>query len=303
MAVLEMKNMDAGTSKSWLDYLSLLLAAFIGAIAAGGIQFWIEYWKNKKSERANQIQIHSTLLGCKHAFLQYLHSYFLLNIAARSSIVHARLIAYKLIDFTIATEYLEEGREEEAYQYVNQELKSKFDGSIDQKEALRSKEGSENLQIQIGNVKERFWKIIGQIKTSFEDTKIENFIKEIKNAEEAIGTFDKDIGKPFNEIDTETNIKIGDVCKDKINKLRYSKNPNKNRDSLIEEQITELNKRKDSMNSESLAKIDILESKIDNLLNYLENILANPKCCRDCNLFCSDKICPLKPSSQEATKE
>jgi hypothetical protein len=193
-----------------------------GAIAAGFLQFAIAYWNNKNLKKSNQIQVHCNLLGCKHALIQYFHSYFLLDIAARSSQPYAKILAVALIDFTPAKKDLESGNEIEANKYVNEEFSSQYHNSPDLKEALRSKESSENLQLKIGDIKERFWICIGQIKTSFEDTRIENFITEIKRAEKALGKFDKDVSITFNNIEHEIKEGLNLILIDKEIEDKYA---------------------------------------------------------------------------------
>ena len=184
-----------------------------------------------------------------------------------------------------------------ANQYVNDELESRSYNSDDRKEGLRSREKAENLQLKIGDIEERFWRIIGQIKTLFNDDKIENFVEKIQKAEEELEVFDKDNAKNFNDIDHEIDTEIRAICIDKDDKNKYAENPNINRNLFVDEKIGDLKVKRKSASLEVDTKIEILESKIDDLLNYLENILKNPQYCKDCELFCSSKICPLKPPS------
>ena len=89
--------------------LGALLGGLIGAVFAGFISILRDLCENKRKRHNNQIQAHSNLLGCKHVLLQYLKSYFLADIAARSSPTYATLTAIKLIDFKKAKHFLECG--------------------------------------------------------------------------------------------------------------------------------------------------------------------------------------------------
>jgi hypothetical protein len=79
--------------------IGIIVAAIFGALLAGGVEICIDRKKDKRKKRDDQIQAHSNLLGCKHALLQYLKSYFLADVAARSSPLYARLVAIRCIDF------------------------------------------------------------------------------------------------------------------------------------------------------------------------------------------------------------
>lgn len=275
------------------------MAALIGAIASGSIQFIIEEEKYRKLVKANQIQAHNNLFGCKNALLQYFHSYFLSNIDARSSLPYAKLYAIGLINFAPAKNCLENGKKDDAHKYINTEFESKYHNSPDLKEALRLRESSEKLVLRIGEAKERFWGIIGQIKILFEDTRIEDLIKDIEKAEETLEALDKDISEIFLEIDQEIKSNLNSICIDKTDKDRYAKDPNENRRDLVDKMIGRLEEEKASAIKNAKEKIDILDSKIDDLLAHLEDVLNNPQYYRKCQLFCSNKICPLKPSSEK----
>jgi hypothetical protein len=261
------------------------------------IQIWIEYWKNKNLERSNKIQIHSNLLGCEHSLLQYFHSYFLSDIYARSSQPYAKILAVAFIDFKIAKGFLEQREEEQAKQYVNREFTSRYEKSADLGEALRAKERSENLQLQIGNAQERFWICIGQIKASFKDIRIKDFIEEIEKAEKAIKATENDITQQFMSIEDEIKEGLSSMCLDRSNRSRFADDPNDNRDNFLYVMGGKIEKKRDLAQKNARDEIDQLESKIDDLLNYVDKIINDSSYCRDCKLFCSDKTCPLEPQS------
>ncbi|VVB62850.1 Uncharacterised protein [uncultured archaeon] len=263
----------------------------------------IEIWKHIQLKKAHKIEIHSNLLGSKQALLQYLHSFYLADIEARSSLTYAKLTAFKCVNFTRARDLLKRN-EEEASKYVNQNFTLQYEGSPDFREALRSRERSEDIALRIGDLRERFYTIIGQVKSSFEDQKIENFVTDIKKAEEILGAFDKDISKALDELDHEIGIEFNSVCIDKSDKkkYKYSDYPNIKRDLLFVEKLNKLKTMKKLLNSDAEAKIDILDSKITDLYEHLEKKFVNNWSNRECKIFCSSNICPLKPLSQEGAK-
>lgn len=291
----------AESSKSILEnpLITALIGAFAGAIAAGSIQFIIEEKRFRRQEKAIKIQAHSNLFGCRYRLLQYFHSFFLLNIAARSSQIYAKIIAAGLINFAPAKNLLDKGKVEGAKKYVNKQFISKYEGSPDLSESLMSKEASKKLQLQLGDVEERFWTFIGQIRTSFNDTIIDEFVKEIETAEELIAKFDEEIAIIFAEIEKDVEDDLNSICFDKSNGSKYADYPNKNRDNFVAEKKKKLEEKRDSTIKDAKKKIGILDTKIEDLLKHLENILNDPQYSRDCKLFCSDKRCPLKPPSDK----
>ena len=291
-------------TQSWYaGTIGIIGGAIFGALLTGVSGIIRDSENAKRKKRDDQIQAHSNLLGCKFSFMQYLHSYFLSNISARSSQPYAKITAVALIDFIPAKERLERNEPEDAHQYINEKFASKYENSVDLEEALRYKERSEKLQLQIGDIKERFWISVGHIKTSFDDTKIQVFIEEILKAEKTLKASENNITNTFRKLEGEFQTGLNQICIDKDIKIKYASNPNGNRDEFVDEMAKELNNKRDITTKDAEEKIKIFESKIDDLLNYLENILKNPHECRNCNLFCSSKICPLKPSSQEEARD
>jgi hypothetical protein len=255
--------------------IGVIVAAILGALLAGGVGIYRDIENDKRKKRDDKIQAHCNLLGCKHAFLQYLHSYFLANVAARSSQPYAKLVAIMHIDFVEVKKILESGKKEDAEKYVNILFSSEYLESIDLKESLRSKERSENLQLQIGDVKERFWKFIGQVKIAFEDNRIKDFIKEIEKAEATLGSFYSDVSKDFKKIEDDINTGIGKIIMDQNDMNRYANDPNKNRDDFFDKMVKTLEGMKDSTALDAKVKIENLESKIDDLLTLTLHVVGN----------------------------
>jgi hypothetical protein len=292
-------TMAENLKQPWYSTLTGVLGGIVASLTTlAGV--WITQ-KNEaqKKKRTDQLEAHSNLQGCAQTLLQSLRSYFLSNIAARGSQSHAKLTAFALIDLTPAKQYLKDEDTEAARKYINKEFKSELDESVDLKESLRLRARSESLELKIGDVKERFWKYIDQIKTSFNDTRINDFIHEMEKAEAQLAELDDDICNKFSEIENKIHAGFSEVCFDKIAGKKYAANsPNENRNALIDKMTHEIEKMRRIMGDDARVKISILDSKINDLLNYTNNILDNPTACRDCNLFCSSKTCPLKPPSQ-----
>ena len=218
----------------------------------------------------------------------------MLNIAARSSQIYAKISAVGLIDFIQARDYLLISDNEAAEKYVNEKFNSKYEESPDLRESLRSKEASEKLQLQLGDIEERFWTILAQIKTSFNDIETDDFVKEIEIAEESIGKLDKEITEIFAEIEKKVEEDLKSICLDKTNKYKYADNPNKNRNEFVDEKMKNLEEMRDSTIQDAKGSIRILDTKIENLHKHLEHIIKAQQYSKDCKLFCSDKICPFK---------
>jgi hypothetical protein len=257
-----------GPSKIWWNDPSVValigvLGIVFGAIAAGLFQFLTERRRIRESEKNNRILAHSNLLGCKHATLQYYESYLVSIINAENSPLHSTHIATKAIDFSVVEKCLmeKEPLTETANQYASQKLALMLEKSIDLKEGLRYRQRADDLALQLANTDERFWRIIGQVKTLFPDINATNLIREIGEAESDLDNSRKIINSSFNKINRAERIEL---------KLITS---NEKRDSWFHEKEQKLKLQVDSSLSDVRAKIDNLDSKIDNLLDYLEDYL------------------------------
>ena len=229
--------------------------------------------KNIKLDKSNKIQIHSNLLGCKYAYIQYMHSFFNLHITARTSHLHAQLMAIQNTDFRQAKSRLEKGKHEDANIYLNKEFLSNFNNLHDLEEAIRSRERSGDILLRIGDIKERFWIIIGQVKTVFEDKEVLKFIDKIMEAEWALGKLSEDILKPFEELEKDIGEKMNSI---NIDGNKYSEYPNEKRNSFVKDESKKLVDMNESALKDANAKIFVLNSEIDNLQNYLITSLEKP---------------------------
>lgn len=238
--------------------MSPLLGVIIGALLAGSIQFIIEGYKSRQSDKKSKMRVYSDLKGYKRSLLQYMHSYFLALIDSRGGLVYAGAI--KSIDFDEIEALLVAGKREEATRLAQESLDSAFNESPDKKESLRIRRNEEKLQLQVGESGEKFSKIITQIAVLFSDAKIDGLIKQIETAEEDLDKLDKSIAKLFTDIT------------DEIEKGPKSLSSNKKRDAWYEEKKEKL---KEAMKSDFDTKIKNLDLKTDDLLNHLNNCIKN----------------------------
>jgi hypothetical protein len=260
-----------GPPREWWDnplaiaFISLS-AILLGAIATGMFQIHIEKIRIRESDKKNRILAHSNLLGCKHALLQYYESYIISMINSQNSLLHSTHIAIKGIDFSIVEKYFKETKPltEAANQYASQALASKLENSNDLKEGLRYRQRADELALQLANTDERFWRIIGQVKALFPSINATNLIGEIREAEIDLDNSGKIINDNFNRI-----------RRDEIIELKLITSIEK-RDSWFHEKEQNRESQLDSSLDDVRCKIDNFDSKVNALLDYLENELKNP---------------------------
>lgn len=268
------------TQSSLNPTLITALIAFFGGAIVACIGAYVAYRTNKKMIDANfeitekniklekfneKRQAHCNLFGCKHTILQYYESYLVSIINAENSILNSKLIAIGKIDFEPVKVLLENNNVEAANQYTNRKLEANLRNSFDLEEGLRIRKSIADLALQLGKADERFWRIIGKIKTLFPDTKVMDLVKEVKEAEMDL----ENSGKIINDTFQKTNIEITEGC--------HSISSNEKRITFFNEK----KKKKDSEVNSSLItarnKRDNLEFKIDDLLNHLEDCLKSEK--------------------------
>jgi len=271
-------------NSSWY-YFSLLLAAILGAFATGLFKFYIEWWKDKQLKKARQIQVHSNLLGCKQAILQYYNTYLGAIISSEDLILNGYIFAMARIDYTEYNRLFELRKKDDANQYTNRELRDSLRESYDLREGLSLRNRIPELELLIGKTSERLWVIIGRVKTLFPNSKVTNQIKKIEDAMGGLEGSNNFIGKLFIEIF------------DKMKKKPLTSN--ENRGSWYVEFDGTRKEKVSQARSEVETKTNNVKFEIDKLLHILEDEINNPKFNRECILFCSSYICPLKPSSLE----
>lgn len=265
--------------------LGYLGAAILGALIANGIQIYRDKKSDEKQNKENKIQAISGLRGVKHTMLQSKASYYSTFSASESIHRAAHVLAVHSIDYdSIRAQRTLFGTHifENAQQYVNSIIDEDLRNSLELKEYLRLKQRSEELQLEIAKNDERFWRIIGRIRILFPNDKVEDFIENIKNADQELGKFEEEIIEGIDPIRTEISIRPGLITS------------NAERNAWTRDIRIELDEWSSSQRTTLKTRIDSFDSKIDSFLTYLEDEFNNPHC-RDCRLFCSNKMCPLNP--------
>ena len=223
----------------------VILAAVLGALVAGSIQFIIEWRRNNETKRNNQIQARSDLFGSKEAMKMYYSAYTAFRLNSEFDFARAKQVGYKTLDMNKMDELLKDNNQHGVYQYISSQLGASMD-KID-KQAID--EAEIKLAIQIGEANARFWQIIGQVEILFPDTKINELITEIKKAELEINGIAPKIFVAFHNIDME-------IFKDGIDLLSV---------------------KRISLYVDNSAKIMNFDSKVNDLVNYLETCLKQKK--------------------------
>jgi len=221
--------------------LSVILAAVLGALVAGSIQFIIEWRRNNDTKRNNQIQARSDLFGSQQAMNMYYSAYTTFMLNSQFDFTRAKQVAYKTLDINKIGELLKDNTQHGLYQYINSQLGATMD-KID-KHGVNTEEIK--IAIQLGEAKARFWQIIGQIEILFPDKKVNELITEIKKAELEVNGIPQTIFFDLYNIDLEMFINGTDP----------------------------LSEKRMSLHINNSAKIMNLDSKVNDLVNYLETCL------------------------------
>lgn len=279
MAVLE-EGLIMDQNLTGIAILAGPLSAGIGALAVyyaskrtQDAQLRIEEIKIKKSIRNSKIQAYCDLIGCSHSMLQYYNSYLFSVIAVEILILHARIIAIKGIDLTPVKEFLLHGKlkRESAEHYFNEKYGAAIAQSIDLKEGLRARERTLDLEIQLGETTERFWRSIGQVKALFPDAEVSKLVEEINAAEKDLELVEG-IQNAFNKISVEIN-EYSSIISANISTEPSNKDFNKIRDDWANKMELGLGEIHDLKTSIVNTKVRTLDSKAKNLQNYLEKLV------------------------------
>lgn len=266
--------------------LGYIGAAILGALATNAFQIYRDHEKNKRHNKDDKIRFTTELRGIKHTMLQSNASYYSAFFASEGLHSAAHILAIRTINYDdILKQRIKEGSSEmeDAQQYVNRTIDKYLDESPELKEYLRLKQRYEDLQLETAKNNERFWKTIGRIRILFPNDDTKKYIDYIKKAEQELSEFEKEVIASIAPIRTEIQTKPG-IIRD--NHMRN------NWTHIIKNKLDEWNATK----KEILEKrIDDFDSKIDDLLDYLEKGLDEPHF-SDCILFCSNNICPLNPN-------
>ena len=264
------------------------VTALIGVIITAVVALYLDHKKNEKQKRDDKIQAITMLRGRKHTMLQSNASYYSAFIQSENLVCSSKVLAIRYIDYDRIRELRDSDvptEREEAQQYVNREIDLASEKSLFLKEGFRQKERLEKLQQEIAKNEEKFLITIGRIRILF--PRAIELIKVIEDAEEDLGKLEMEIITSIGTFNRDVEIIPGSGIES-----------NDDRDDWCDEIFKELNSWVTERSTTLRSKLVILESKIDDLLNYLENELNTPYC-KDCKLFCSDNTCPLRPPSQE----
>lgn len=268
--------------------LGYIGAAILGALIANAFQIYRDIKKDEKQKRNDKIRAISGLRGIKHTMLQSKASYYSAFFASENLHSAAHILAIRYIDYDsihLRRSVAESPEMEEAQQYVNKIIDKELRKSLELKEYLREKQRSEELQQEIARNDERFWRIIGRIIILYPNDKVEYLIKDIKKADHELGMFEKEIIESLDPIRNEIDSKPGSI-KSNVERANWTN------DIAIK-----LSEWAHTKHTTLKSRIELFDSKIDDLLDYLETEFDN--CCRDCKFFCSSHECPLNPSTQE----
>jgi len=271
--------------------LGYIGAAILGALATNAFQIYRDNEKDKKHKRDDRIRFTNELKGIRHTMLQSKASYYSAFFASESLHSAAHILSIRTIDYDrIFPQRALEGSPEmeEAQQYVNSTIDEYLDKSPELKEYLRLKQRSEDLQMEIAKSDERFWKTIGRIRILFPNDDVKKYIDDINNADHELGKLENEIMDSIDPIRNEIRTTPNAISNNR-NRTRWTNSIKKKLDDWSSTQRTTLKSR-----------VDDFDSKIDNLLDYLER--CEDTYCRDCRFFCSNKECPINPGHNKTAK-
>jgi len=166
--------------------VSYTLIAFSGGAVVALINIVANYLIAKKTKQEEECQemrnkrqeAYSLLLGRKYKMLQFLDTYHSIFINSRSLLYHADRQAFR--------------RTEDNAKEI--ELK---------KEGLRTRQRSEELQIELASSIEEFFEIIGKTKILFTSQQVPALIKQIEESLEKFWVFGGDIDQTYKTFKTE----------------------------------------------------------------------------------------------------
>jgi len=254
----------------------ILGGAFMGSIVTSLFTLYRDHKNDERKKKGAQILAIAWLQGVKHTVIQSYASYYSAFIASETLQIIAFIRAIRYVDYdNLPTD------QEDAQQYVNQTNDDALNNSLDLKEFLREKQRSEELQIEIAKHEERFWRTIGKIRILFPNDRVDDLIGTIKDTEEELNNLELIFYKRANNLRRVIETKPG-FLKSNIERNEWTRKMEKaaNNWNMRQHHILKL-------------KLHQFESKIDNLIDYLQDGLDND--CHNCTLFCSKYKCPLKP--------
>lgn len=250
--------------------VGLILAAFIGAIAAGGATLIRDIYNNGQLKRQRRHGAYGQLMGRKSTLLQSYASYN--SAIIRSEMLDCRSILEALLHRLDGMDSIE--------------VENIRMHSIEFTDGMRAKNRAEDLQLQIAKSKERFWMTISQIEILFSPTiDLIDKISQIKESESILACFERDIIKRSRDFQES----IFDDARShqqfmtplvKATNARWAQT--RQNDLMASFDLFGEKLREDS---------EDLGSKIDELLDYLKIEImgdtTNSRCYRICRFFCN----------------
>ncbi len=219
--------------------------------------------ENERQEKENKRrEAYSQLHGRKHTMSQSYASYYSSVINSRSLLYNADLIAFDNVDFEIVNKLRGDRRQDKlqnANQYITRMINSELDQSIEIKEGLRAKQRCEELQLEKSKYIERFWETIGQIKILFPSKKVLDLVNNIEKSENRFEGFGWEIVAYFDSHTSEIETYAGPKISSNVDRHKF-----------VVDKRTEWSTWEYKKYKELEDRIKELESKIGDLLIYLE---------------------------------
>jgi len=198
-------------------------------------------------------------MGQRQTSAGYLFSYFTNSISREYLISRSYIICINSIDYEKMKKIKQKEGPERANQQAMKIINSARNKSVEHRSALRAEEKIDHYLIQSRENDKRLYIILGQIRVSFSGkSETNNLIKKIQEAEKIFPEFERDVLNSFQFFRRQMEKKAERMkSKTELDQFFYEIIP----------QIMFL----DNMKKKELHNIiDDFESKIDNLLTYLE---------------------------------
>lgn len=244
----------------------------------------IEQEKSKMHEeelqekRNKRQEAYSLLLGHKYKILQFHVSYYAICINSLSLFYHVSLVAFNNINLesdelsrTIECRRrgsLTQEELEEANRYIQKNFAFEFNRSPDLKESFRTRQRSEELQLELARNIEEFFEIIGRVKILFPSQEVRILIKHVEKSLENLGEIDKEINQKYEALNKELSEAMASTTSIKADSI----NSNKKLHDWVAGKESELRARVEELFKKMKARIDNdLDPRIIDLLEHLED--------------------------------
>jgi hypothetical protein len=218
--------------------------------------------EEERREKNNKMQqTYSELMGRKYMILQYNASYFSEIIRSGFLINNSLIFATSNVDYPQIAEMAKTDLKK-AEREMGKIINDMNEASMEYKIAREADNRSRELQLKLGEGYERFWVTIGLVQILFPES-------ELKTIVDPIIAFDKD--KIFEKLETdivERDLKFKSYVMKKATDAVSGKPIN------FKEMQEDAFKLNETMISELKSRLDEFESRIDDLLKYLETVIV-----------------------------